>query len=103
MSRNKIIINVTILAIVIIILIPTVYKIINKHNERLLLVTTKRIEEAAKDCYLDDICLDEKITLQELYNNNYLEQENNPITKEYYNELSYVLRQDNTYTFMEVK
>ena len=103
MNRNKVIINITIVAIILIILIPTVYNIIKKHNDRLIKVTEKRIEEAAKDCYLKDICKDNKITLKVLYDNKYLKKESNPITKEYYNEESYVLVKNNTYIFKEIK
>ncbi len=103
MNRNKVIINITIVAIILIILIPTVYNIIKTHNDRLIKVTEKRIEEAAKDCYLKDICKDNKITLKVLYDNKYLEKESNPITKEYYNEESYVLVKNNTYIFKEIK
>ena len=103
MNRNKVIINITIVAIILIILIPTVYNIIKKHNDRLIKVTEKRIEEAAKDCYLKDICKDNKITLKVLYDNKYLEKESNPITKEYYNEESYVLVKNGTYTFKEIR
>ena len=103
MNRNKVIINITIVAIILIILIPTVYNIIKKHNDRLIKGTENRIEEAAKDCYLKDICKDNKITLKVLYDNKYLEKESNPITKEYYNEESYVLVKNNTYIFKEIK
>ena len=103
MNRNKVIINITIVAIILIILIPTVYNTIKTHNDRLIKVTEKRIEEAAKDCYLKDICKDNKITLKVLYDNKYLEKESNPITKEYYNEESYVLVKNNTYIFKEIK
>lgn len=103
MNRNKVIIYMTIISILLIISIPTIYNIIKKHNDRLTLVTEKRITEAAKDCYLKDLCRDKKITLKELYNNKYLEKESNPITKEYYNENSYVLVENNKYTFVEIK
>lgn len=102
MNRNKIIINITIIAIVLIILIPTAYTILKKHNERLMTVSYKKIEESARDCYLDNICLENKITLKELYDHKYLEKESNPITKKYYSENSYVLRNENTYEFIEV-
>lgn len=102
MNRNKVIVYLTIISILLIISIPTVYNIIKKHNDRLIMVTEKRIEEAAKDCYLKDICNDNKITLKMLYDNGYLEKESNPITKEYYNEESYVLVKNNTYNFKEI-
>ena len=103
MNRSKFIINITIIAVALIIAIPTVYKIIKNHNDRLIEVTTKRIKEAAKNCKLDEKCTNNKITLKELYDNEYLEKESNPITKEYYNEDSYVEVIDNFYEFVEVK
>lgn len=102
MNRNKTIIYITVVALVLIILIPTIYTIVKKHNDRLINVTYKRIEEAAKDCYLKGVCLDEKITLKQLYENKYLEKESDPITKEYYNEESYVERKDKKFKFIEV-
>lgn len=102
MNMNKIIIYITIIAIVIIILIPTVYTIVKKHNDKMINVTHKRIEEAAKECYLNNICLNERITLKQLYENDYLEKESNPITKEYYNEESYVEKNGKKYNFIEV-
>ena len=102
MNRNKVIVYLTIISILLIISIPTIYNIIKKHNDRLIMVTEKRIEEAAKDCYLKDICKDNKITLKALYDNNYLEKESNPITKEYYNENSYVKYSNNEYVFIDI-
>ena len=103
MNRSKFVINVTIIGIVLIILIPTVYKIVVEHNDRLLKVTTKRIEEAAKNCKLDEKCTNDKITLKELYDKKYLKKESNPITKKYYNEESYVKVNKNNYKFVEIK
>lgn len=103
MNRNRIIIYITIVAVLAIIIIPTVYTVINNHNTRLLNITHKRIEEAARDCYLDEVCKDKKITLKELYENKYLEKENNPITKIYYNQESYVIVTKDAYLFREVK
>ena len=97
MNRNKIIINTTIISIIIIVLIPTLYTIIKKHNARLTEVSTKRIVEAAKKCYEDEKCKNEKITLKELYDNKYLKKESNPITKEYYSEKTYVEKKNNDY------
>ena len=102
MNRNKVIIYITMTAIVLIIMIPTIYTIIKKHNDRLIEVNNKRIVEAAKECYLDKICLEEKITLKQLYDNKYLKKESNPITKEYYNENSYIERKNKIFQFIEV-
>ena len=101
MNRNKYIIYITIFAIILIICLPTTYTIIKKHNQKLTSVTHKRIEEAAKDCYYDFVCTNEKITLKELYEHGYLEKEGNPITKKYYDENMFVLKQENQFVFQE--
>ena len=103
MSRKKIIIYLTICGIIIITLIPTTYLIVKNHNNKLRDVTYKRITEAAKKCYLKEDCTEDKITLKELYDKKYLKKESNPITKEYYNEESYVKVSNKEYKFIEVK
>ena len=103
MSRNKIIINITIIGIFFIVLIPTLYLITKEHNARLRDVSNKRITEAAKNCYLKEKCKNSQITLKELYEKGFLKKESNPITKEFYNELSYVTVQNKEYKFVEVK
>ena len=101
--KNSYIIYITLVAIVLIIAIPTTYTVIKKHNEKLIKVVTNRIEYKAKKCYYDEICKNEKITLKDLYDNKYLEKESNPVTKEYYNENSYVTKEKNEFKFHEVK
>ena len=75
----------------------TAYKVINRHNNNLLMVSEKRIVEAALKCVHEDKCEGDKITLATLYQNNYLEQEINPLTKEIYNQDSYVLIGENKF------
>ena len=99
---NKKIIIITICLIIVLIGGTTGYKVMKRHHANLLLVSSKYIEEKARDCYNDNLCLTNEITLEMLYNNNYLARQANPVTKEYYNDKSYVLRNDNTYTFMIV-
>lgn len=96
---NKKIILGTIFIIITIIGGTTTYKVIKKHHSNMLLVSSKYIEEKARDCYNDKKCLTNEITLEMLYSNNYLVKQVNPITKEYYNEKSYVLKEDSNYTF----
>ena len=70
------------------IIIPTIYKIHEEHNNRLLLVVEKEFEYYAKECYLNDEC-ENVVTLKELYDLNYLEDRlANPITKKYYDDTS---------------
>ena len=103
MNTNKIVVISSIVVIILIIGIPTTYKVIKTHNQTLYKVVEDKIVEKAKECYYDKKCLNEKITLKELYENNYLDKISDPISKEYYNEDSYVERKDNKYRFVVVE
>lgn len=103
MNTNKSTIVFTCISIILIISIPTIYKVVKKHNNNLYKVTENKIIEAAKRCFYEEKCLDEKIYLRDLYNLKFLEQVNNPITKEYYNENSYVERNNSKFTFIIVE
>jgi uncharacterized metal-binding protein YceD (DUF177 family) len=72
--KNKILLYTTALLLFLIIAIPSTYKVIKKHNTRLLINTIKRIEEAAKYCYYNDSCVEEQITLEELYEKTEIEE-----------------------------
>lgn len=103
MSKNKIIIIFTMISLIIIIAIPTIYAVINNHNNKLLEVSNKKIVEAAKECYLRDLCSKNRITLKELYETEFLkDKEADPITKIYYNEASYVDVKNN-FEFIVIK
>ena len=85
---NKKVIGLSIAIIAGMIIIPTIYKIHEEHNNRLLLVVEKDIEYYAKKCYLNDEC-ESVVTLKDLYDLNYLEDRlANPITKKYYDDTS---------------
>ena len=96
---NKKIFGLTFLIIVLLIGGLTTYKVIKKHQDNLLLVSKKYIEEKARDCYNDQNCQTKEITLEMLYAKGYMAKQANPVTKEYYNEKSYVLKEDENYTF----
>ena len=100
--KNKIFLYLTALLLFLLIAVPSTYKVIKKHHTRLLLNTIKRIEEAAKYCYYNDSCIEEQITLEELYEKTSLPRMNNPVTKEVYNEKSYVSVKEN-FKFYEIK
>lgn len=102
MNTNKITIITTIIALILIIGIPTIYKVVTSHDNHLQSVVNKKVIEKAEECYYSDKCENEKIYLKDLYALNMLEQVSNPITKEYYNESSYVLVKDNKFTFVVV-
>lgn len=90
MGKNRIWGYITCLIIILIIAIPSTYKVITKHNERLLKNTIQKIVDTARDCYYNSSCVDDKITLKELYEKMSLTPIYNPITKKIYNEESYV-------------
>lgn len=100
---NKKVVIISVIIILAIISIPTAYKVVTNHQKNLYKVVNNKIIESAKRCYYDEVCQDEKITLEFLYQNNYLEEKvNDPVSKEYYNELSYVIRNDDNYEFVVV-
>ena len=61
--------------------ILTVFKMNKNHENKLYNVLYSEIKYAANTCYLEKKCNSE-ITLQTLYDNNYLNTEYDPITKE---------------------
>ncbi len=65
-----------------VIIIATIVKVYKNHNASLLLVTTKKIEESAEKCYLEEKCKDGNTTLGFLISENYIDPQIHPITKE---------------------
>ncbi len=95
---KKIIWSIILLTILIITSV-TSYKVIKENNAKKIMVTEKRIIEAAKECWNTGKCTDDIVTLEKLYAEHLLAQEIDPITKEIYNIKSYVERSDNNYQF----
>ena len=96
---NKAFITITIFIIIVAVLGLTVYKVVNNHNDKLLLVKSEYIIEKAKSCLNEKKCTGTKVTLKTLYDLGYLEAQVNPVTKEYYSEDAYVLKEDTEYNF----
>ena len=69
MSKNRVIIYTTIIAIILIIGCPTIYKVVKNHKQKLNMITEKRIIEAAIKCWNEDKCAGDTITLKDLYDN----------------------------------
>lgn len=91
---NKIIIWTSLLFIVCLVVTTTSIKVINNHNDKLLLVDKKYAIENAKKCINEKKCSKGNITLKELEEKGYIEKMVNHVTKEYYNEESYVIIND---------
>ena len=68
MNTNKLVIYVTIIAITLIIAVPTFYKVININQQRLNEVNEKLVTENAFRCYYEGKCQNKIVTLNELYN-----------------------------------
>ena len=99
LNRLSIILLALLLLLIIVI---TIIKVVKNHNTKLLEVTDKYIVEQAKNCVNEKKCLEDKITLQTLYDLGYLEKMANPVTKKYYSNESYVLKEENNYTFVDI-
>lgn len=83
MKTNKIISILLIVAIIMTIVISSIYKVYKNHREDLLKVLNQRIEEAGEKCILEGTCTEQQFTLETLIQNGYLESQIHPITKEY--------------------
>ena len=91
MRSSRFIICLTIIICSLLVSIPMFYKVISENHRKLYIVNEKMVIEAAKRCYFDDKCKNIKITLKELYENNYLKNKViNPVTKEVYSDESFV-------------
>lgn len=99
MNTNKVITISSVVIIILLIAVPTIYKVYTKYQKDLYDTVEKKIIEATKKCYYANECVEEKITLQFLYDHNYLEKVSDPVTKEYYNTESYIEIKDNTFKF----
>ena len=77
---------VLLLALVILIAASTTFKVMDRHEEKLLLVARRKIEEAARQCYLENKCTGESTYLGFLIKEGYLEAQVHPISKEFISE-----------------
>ena len=59
----------------------TIYKLNKRHEDKLYDVLYSKIKYEAKQCFLDKKC-ESSMTLEELYNKEYLEVQYDPISKE---------------------
>jgi len=87
MSNFKII-SFTIFLSMLLVISFTIYKVQENHNKIVLLVSEKKIEESAAECFYEDKCTGSIVTLGELIQLGYAKEEVNPVTKMYYEVLS---------------
>lgn len=91
---NKLIIYVTIIALILILSIPTYIKVNNNYKAGVILTLKSKIKVKAIQCWNEEKCLDNTIYLRDLYNLNYLDKIINPVTKKAVNSASYVTKMD---------
>lgn len=72
-----------VLAIIVLVVAATALKVYTNHKESLLLVASKKIEEAGEKCFLEEKCTGDKTTLGELIEKGYIGEMVHPLTKEY--------------------
>lgn len=93
MVSNKVIFYLALIAIIVLIAVPTISKINQTHTERLLKVEVLYMKEKAMACYLKNECK-EKVTLKELVEKKYLTRGIDPRTNEYFKDDVYVVIKD---------
>ncbi|MBR1413961.1 MAG: hypothetical protein IJ574_04775 [Bacilli bacterium] len=74
----------TILLLITILIVSGGIVVKNRHENKMYVVVEKEILEAANKCKLDDVCNDSEVDLEYLYENNYLNEQINPVTKRKY-------------------
>lgn len=96
--KNKVVIYLTIIGIILIIAIPTYLKVNEQHQERLRLVAEKAILESAMECFNESVCSGTEVTIQELQEKGFMKEEIvNPKTKEYYPSSTRIQKNKNEY------
>lgn len=102
MNRNKLIISLTILASLLMIALPTILKIYERHEERLLLVSEKKIIESAENCFRTSSCQNHQTTIKELKEKGFLEENIvNPKTKTYYDDNTTLIEEHFSVSFLK--
>lgn len=85
-KMSKIISILMIIAIPSLIAVATIIKVSMNHQELELLVSRKKIEEAARRCVIDETCKEEIISLGYLIKKGYIKEQVHPVSKEFINE-----------------
>ena len=91
---NKLTIFVTIIAIILIIGVPTYYKVNSRYESRVELTMKNKIKVKAIQCWNDSKCPNDTVYLSDLYKTGYLDKVINPVTKKAINDYSYVKKEN---------
>ena len=73
--------NIIAIILIIVLIILTIYKLNKRHEDKLYNVLYSEIKYQANRCFLEGKC-ENTITLEDLYNKEYLETQYDPISKE---------------------
>lgn len=86
-KKNKLILLLTVIGALLIIALPTIFKIYQGYESRSYEVAARIILESASDCYRDGVCTKEQMTIGDLKKTGYLKEDViNPRTKTYFDE-----------------
>ena len=83
MEKKNSFIIIVVIVIILVISGATILKVYNNHINNIYKVTTKKICEAVRNCYLDKKCGGNTVKIKDLVSYNYIENQVNPKTKEY--------------------
>lgn len=99
MKNNNFISLIAIIAILLIIIVPSILKVSDNHKQKLYDSKISQVKEKAILCILEKKCINEKIYLKDLYEYGYIKDKVvNPITKEYFNEdESYLIKKNKNF------
>ena len=89
---------ITILGLLVVISLAATVKLNDKHEERLIYAVETKVEYLAKRCYLEGNC-DGSITLETLYDLEYVDEVIHPITKEEIDSSKVITYVDGEYDF----
>ena len=89
-KMNKILSVILGIVIILLLVVPPFIYVKKKHYDNLNLVLEKEVIEAANKCKNEDKCIDNKVTLEYLIDNKYIDKVYDPITKEAISFESYV-------------
>lgn len=94
-NKNKTILFLTVIATILIVALPTILKISERHDERMYIAASRKVLESAETCYRDQVCKEKQMTIGDLKKIGYLKEEVvNPRTKTYFED-NMIMVEDN--------
>ncbi len=91
---NRLVVFITIIAVILIIGIPTYNKVSDRYESRVDLTIKNKIKVKAIQCWNENRCLNDIVYLSDLYEIGYLDEVIDPITKKAISASSYVTKEN---------